>query len=191
MTTTEKWAAFGHEDTKVIWGLILQGQQAVTRELQEMLGEARFIDEMGLMFADSQDVMSFVSDSVRETDIQLFNYAEDTVRTEPLRSGYEAAYWFLTSGYEFRVEAMMVSEGSPLHTVIRQRSGLEAVCSVHASFKCFDEEDYAVTLVSLRNAGWELVQRCTSGYGKFSYWAHMDRPEGWLIKPRLNTRDAS
>jgi hypothetical protein len=45
----------------------------------------------------------------------------------------------------------------------------------------------------LRERAWEVVQKCDSTYGKFSYWKPLDADDhedlGLYLKPRVNLRD--
>jgi hypothetical protein len=167
-----------------------------------LLGADTAVDEMALLFGSELSVATFVRFAVQEQGYCLFNTATDTVQTEPLRDQYDVTYWFLGApgwleGQGYRLELMALrSAGSALHNN-RLRSSLRitpemGAVPVHASFKCKDESQYAGSYVALKNGGYEVVQRCRSSYGSFSYWqpflGEETAPE-WYLKPRLNRRD--
>lgn len=163
------------------------------------------IDEIAYLFGNRHVLDVFTREAVKEDGCILFNTAEDHVHTLPLRTCYGVGYRFFQvplqylHGNEVRIEAMEILSGlSPLHVAEYQtmiQAGIE-VGAIHASFKCVNEEQYGAVVHRLRERGWESPQRCESDYGRFSYWAPIDRtpfpdlPFLWL-KPRVNTRDAS
>lgn len=165
------------------------------------LGFVQGIDEIALLFPHRGYAWSFVAEAVREEGCVLFNSATDHVHTKPLRTCYDVTYLFLTLPAAYhpsgrsgvRLECMFLGDGvSPLHEaeIAKMDIGDEAVSPVHASFKCGDEEDYANATTSLREAGWESVQRCESTYGRFAYWSPLhDETPGVYLKPRVNLRD--
>lgn len=185
------------DQVEIFFDHMALGHQSMTELLRASLGERRTIDEMALLFPNSTTLFSFISNAVKRPGVELFNCADDTVTTAPIVSVYRPQYWFLTTGNPaYRLECMLCSKGSPLHdTFLRElvHNQTVAAMAVHASFKCTDEEDYATALRTLRADGWELLQRCTAGYGKYSYWHNPDAPERaeWLLKARLNMRDAA
>jgi hypothetical protein len=102
----------------------------------------------------------------------------------PIRSWYSVEYWFLSTPYDFRVEAMGISAGeSPMHRAM-MNSGEKVV---HASFRCDNEAEYD-RVFDLLDPIATKVQVCGSEYGRFSYWRLDDC--GLLVKPRVNTRDS-
>jgi hypothetical protein len=167
--------------------------QRMSELLRGMLAEYT-IDEMSIMFFSDAVLLRFLRDAVRREGVELFNAAEDVVTASPIMAAYDVRYWFLRTSWGYRVDALQTNMGSPLHDNIARQAGHDpmAVVPVHASFKCPNEERYGVALATLRKSGWELLQRCDSGYGRFSYW---HRPDGesddWYLKPRLNLRDAT
>lgn len=174
----------------------------------ERLGfpEGTYVDEIAYMTADHETANIFLREAVMTDGCVHFNSATDHVHTEPLMTHYNVLYDFLTvplpylNGHEVRIEAMHLIDGfSPLHEAerhnMRRDSGI--LSGIHASFRCPDEEQYGAALHRLRMRGWEAAQRCSSTYGRFSYWKPTD-PDTWVgdgphlyLKPRVNLRDAS
>jgi hypothetical protein len=157
------------------------------------LGPQYIIDEMAICFFEDMQVFHFISVAVRNGWV-LFNQADDTVATAPLRSTYEVRYWFLRKeGVPYRVEAMLIVKGhSPYHTWLRtsraQRMG-GAGRLAHASFKVETEEEYANAAHHLtKQMTMDVWQHCQSSYGRFSY---LGLEDGVMppIKPRVNLRD--
>ena len=176
----------------------------VQRQYQEMsaivrgvLGTRYTLDEMALFFRDEHTLSSFVRAAVGLGEgYLLFNTAYDNVKTSPLLSEYHVRYWFLSTPHGFRVELMCAFPGSPLHDVIDRKMAEVhngGAVSVHASFKCATEEDYANAVHTLKTNAYQLVQACESTYGRFSYWqpAEAEERPDWYLKPRVNLRDAS
>ena len=168
--------------------------------LRGLLGAEARVDEMALLFAGEAQLATFVRYAVRLHGYQLFNTAWDHVQTGPISSHYDVTYWFLTTpnyipgktGY--RLELMsLLSAGSPLHDRLTTMVTGDSIRyrSVHASFKCADEEAYANAVSTLTRGQYELVQHCRSSYGTFSYWRHFatEGNPSWYLKPRLNRRD--
>lgn len=159
----------------------------LNEEVRGLLGAGSFIDEMALYFPNEQTLFRWVSVAVRN-GWTLFNQADDSVTTHPLISRYEVRYWFLRrEGVPYRVEAMTIAKGhSPYHGVLcAQRRDYYVA---HASFSTPNEEKYAAANFTLKGVGYELLQRCDSTYGRFSYWSKPKLP--CPIKPRVNLRDA-
>lgn len=164
--------------------------------------EAR-IDEVAYLFKVPAVAAEFVHQAVQEQGCALFNASDDVVDTGPLRSSYSVRYQFLTvppmyvpaSAGSVRIEAMQITEGhSPLHHLEASTIDRGTGRAVHASFKCETEEAYAEAGRQLKKNEWESVQRCTSSYGRFSYWLPLIPEEldfQLYLKPRVNLRSAS
>lgn len=174
--------------------------QEMSGILRGLLGAEARVDEMALLFAGEAQLATFVRYAVRCQGYELFNTAWDHVQTGPISSNYDVTYWFLaTPNYEpgvkgYRLELMsLLSAGSPLHDRLTTMVAGDSLQyrSVHASFRCDGEEDYATAVVALAKARYELVQRCSSGYGTFSYWKYFAEAgtPSWYLKPRVNRRD--
>lgn len=164
-----------------------------TEELRGMFGPKIYVDEVALLFADPDALAIFVQNAVRQDRVELFNTARDQVYTEPLVSRYEVDYWFLSTEKAYRIEAMVPTVGSPLHTTVAVNSRMRhnEALPVHASFKCPDEESYTNATATLTKNGYECAQRCRSAYGRFSYWTPLATPtDGVFLKPRMNERDS-
>jgi hypothetical protein len=158
------------------------------------------VDEISLLFSTWESLAMFVKLAVRHSGYSLFNTATDEVKTGPLPGAYTAEYWFLGTPYQYRIECMVITDGhSPLHAAanhLRRLHGAHDPFVIHASFKVSSEEEYADSVLALRN---ELVlyQECESTYGRFSYWAPAVDPKDesdfshCFLKPRVNLRDAS
>jgi len=162
--------------------------------LRGVLGTRYAVDEMALLFAEEATLSSFVRAAVSLGEgYTLFNTAYDTVKTSPILSEYHVRYWFLSTPHGFRVELMATYPGSPLHDQIQLGMSRDSVYSVHASFKCEDEEAYGNAVHSLKKNAYQLVQSCESSYGRFSYWQPLEAEERphWFLKPRVNLRDAA
>ena len=178
---------------------VVQMKADADEELRAMFGASYAIDEMALMFTDQDWLTRWVTSAVRVPGMVLFNSAHDHVRTRPVPSSYDVHYWFLsapsehTSRGEWRIEAMYPHPGSPLHDAHLTHMSERNIAVMHASFKCSDEEAYAVAVKTLADNGYEAAQYCDSTYGKFSYWSPLDREDrapGPYLKPRVNLRDA-
>lgn len=174
-------------------------KKSMDEELRAVFGTAYAIDEMALMFTDQGWAQRWVTAAVAVPGITLFNSARDTVSTRPVRSEYNVHYLFMTTPdvhHEpgpWRLEVMHLHPGSPLHgSYLATMDGPDAVV-MHASFKCPDEEAYAVAVQTLQRNGYEAAQMCTSDYGRFSYWSPEDWPDRadslTYLKPRVNLRD--
>lgn len=174
---------------KIISKLIHGWEQS--QAVLEPMWSATPVDEMAVLFMDNLEVLTFLSQAVSLPQVELFNFSQDDVTTGPIPSAYRVSYWFLTvPSHRFRIEAMVCSQGSMVHDMVRSSADGALVC-VHASFKCPDEEAYAKAGAVLRQSGWECWQRCDSSYGRFSYYGNPDAELPWLLKPRLNLRDAA
>lgn len=193
-----------HYDIKAEPILASIGEQVekYTRTLGN-LGFVNGIDEIAVDTWDSLAFLNLMQSLVSEPGVAFTNAAHDVVRTDPFGTAYEVDYLFATGlnlysdRHPYRIECMNITDGwSPLHTAARLEAEAmhAAAWMVHASFKCTDEADYGATTHRLREAGWECLQRCTSTYGRFSYWKPFDRDlddSGNLcLKPRVNLRDA-
>lgn len=158
-----------------------------------LLGIESSIDEMALYFDTERCLTVFISMAVQR-GWELFNYAQDNVKTEPLPASYDVEYWFLSHPSKpYRLELMRVLEGhSPYHHLLHLVSEQLSIPMVaaHASFKVGDETRYANAIRVLKDAGHEVGQHCVSGYGRFSYLMMTDMKEVIPpLKPRLNDRD--
>lgn len=149
------------------------------------------IDEIALMFNDEASLGAFVIDAVAGAGVQAFNSARDIVTTRPFDTGYNVTYVFLRmDGEPMRVECMLIGKGglSPLHKSVKWKAKNHPV-AVHVSFKCKSLSDYQqVTKKMDEKLGCELVQKCSSRYGEFSYydvWA-LTQSTGLYLKPRVN-----
>lgn len=165
--------------------------QDMSGVVRGMFGAECDIDEMAMLFGSGHMLALFVGLAVRQEGYTLFNTADDVVETYPLRSGYRAHYWFLTTPHGYRLELMNAEPGSPLHdNMLRQMTESDAA-PVHASFKVDSEVNYAIANGTLQQGGYECVQRCNSAYGRFGYWQHSgnEGPAEWYLKPRVNLRD--
>lgn len=194
----EEQARLGEEWVAQSLATVVQMKERATQELRAMFGTTYSIDEMALMFTDQGWLQRWVTDAVRVPGITLFNTAHDSVQTRPVPSSYDAHYWFLSTpeAYhqdgEWRVEAMTTHPGSPLHDSMLRTMRGTTIAVVHASFKCPDEEAYAIAVKTLVDNAYEAAQLCDSTYGKFSYWSPMDREDRApcaYLKPRVNLRD--
>lgn len=143
-------------------------------------------DEVSILFGSAQELIDFVQIAVQRPEVKLFNTARDNVSTSPILSQYWVSYWFLEGPWPYRIEAMNATPGSPLHDARLVRNPNPHI--IHASFKCASEMQYAVAMGELVEIGHEIVQRCESNYGLFSYWDVGDE-EGCYLKPRLSRKD--
>lgn len=180
---------------------LTERQAQASEDLRSLFGTGVTVDEMAVMFEDMDALYGWVTHAVRVPGVTLFNTAHDVVTTGPIPGTYNVRYWFLSSPWakdtepgeeRWRIEAMFAHSGSPLHdSLLRSmRAQDEDAVVVHASFKCRDVEHYAEAQATLRMGGYELVQRCDSTYGKFSYWRKLDATGTWVyLKPRVNLRD--
>lgn len=172
---------------------VYQHWELSDEEVRGLFGASWGVDEMALFFP-SQDLLVYFIKRAVQNGWVLFNQVEDKVVTTPINSIYGVEYWFLRKeGVPYRLELMQVLDGySPYH------GSLQGACEecnfpvllAHASFKVDDQMSYGSAVVALRNAGFELMQHCTSSYGKFSYMIDNERKNQLSpIKPRINTRD--
>jgi hypothetical protein len=168
---------------------------AVDEEVRGLLGPEQRVDEMALYFTNFDALVKLMAKAVRRGWV-VFNQDEDQVNTKPIVSDYGVEYWFLRhEDYSYRLELMHIPDGfSPYHQGIREYLERNYACLAlaHASFKVPDEASYARAVVALRSAGYDLLQHCTSTYGRFSYYANGS--EGYkfpIIKPRINIRDGA
>lgn len=203
MSTCEKQEKLAEKWVYDIMRQLVEYKRNADEELRAMFGAAHEIDEMALMFTSPSWALRWISSAVRVPGVNLFNTAHDTVETRPVPSTYNVHYWFLSSpfpeGYEpgeerWRIECMYAHEGSPLHETYSRKMHGKDVAAIHASFKCPDEEAYAVAVKTLGDNGYEAAQFCESTYGRFSYWAPAEHGladgSGLYLKPRVNLRDA-
>lgn len=161
------------------------------------MGFVQGIDEIAWLFPNDNALNAFTKAAVREESIAHFNGADDHVHVGPLDTCYDVRYEFFSiAGRNYRVEAMTLQGGfSPLHVNEFRRDRTAKAYGIHASFKCPTEEDYAIATHRLREAEWEVAQKCESAYGRFSYWQPTDSmkwlPDGPImyLKPRVNLRD--
>jgi len=158
-----------------------------------LFGPTYFIDEMALYFASDEALFGFMARALRRGWV-AFNQAEDEVTTLPIESAYSVSYWFLgNEKLDYRLELMRVHSGfSPYHGSLADACahGRQAAVMAHASFKVPDEQTYASVGVALRKNGFEVMQHCSSSYGRFSYYNNNDKEGMPAIKPRINIRDA-
>lgn len=161
-------------------------------KVRGLLGPAYPVDEMALYFADRNDMFVFISLAVQRGWC-VFNCSEDTVETRPVPAQYGVEYWFLhKDGVPYRLECMTVNEGfSAYHGALKEMIFSYDIPYVlaHASFKVANDENYGSAVVALRGDDFELVQHCTSTYGRFSYFLNSDRTDIPALKPRINLRD--
>lgn len=193
-----------HYDMKAVFKGLGISVSVFNDVLQRLDMPSHHVDEIAYMFADRNCLDTFTKEAVQVDGCIMFNSADDHVHTLPLQTCYDVEYRFFTVPMEHvpgvdpvRVEAMQIKRGfSPLHLAEEAGYGsTSGMGAVHASFKCETEEEYGAVTHRLRDRGWEVAQKCDSTYGKFSYWAPLDRDE-WLpmgpylyLKPRVNIRD--
>lgn len=184
------------------WGREIPKWEAAIAETNTLLHtladpgcHAPEIDEVALMFPDVEGMDMFLKEAVSRPDVEFFNSAFDKVITAPLQHSYEVEYNFLRmQDRPFRIECMVLREGvSPLHTSLLQANQWypQWPKTVHLSFKCMDEQEYELWMVNLSRES-EMVQRCESTYGLFSYWKvpGFYNEYQMYVKPRLNMRDS-
>jgi hypothetical protein len=163
-------------------------------EVRGLLGPSYPVDEMALYFTKREELFVFLEVAVKRGWC-VFNCAEDSVSTSPIPAEYGVEYWFLRKdGVPYRLECMVVLDGfSPYHGALGEMCALRNMsCALaHASFKVPDERMYGAAMLALRNGEFELMQRCSSTYGKFSYYSDAERKDFPPLKPRVNMRDAS
>jgi hypothetical protein len=184
--------------------------QAYDEWRQEYIPKANPIDEFALMFFERDHLFNWISAAVKEPDVRLFNYANDTVHTQPFRTHYRVEYWFLTHpDRPYRLELMLKGDGfSPLHDhmanevtqVIEVDEGVyeqqyDAPAGVHVSAKLDGPANYASVCGDLADMDeLEYLQFCRSDYGHFSYWRVNPLWTSDLgpvyFKPRVNLRDS-
>lgn len=165
-----------------------------SEKLRGIFGSAYEIDEIALWFKDASDMSLFATRLARREGFILFNGASDEVETFPIRSRYDVSYLFMsTPAGSYRLELMNITRGfSPVHGVFETFvDGNISVVTAHASFKVATEEDYANAVRALKGGDHELLMRCESSYGQFSYWDDGVKNSGCPpLKPRWNKRDA-
>lgn len=169
----------------------LDGTWADSRNsVRAVLGLDYDVDEMAIHFETQSSLYDWITVLVgRDFGWELFNQADDEVRTSPLPSRYSVRYWFLRHPkVPYRLEMMLLGTGySPYHGLLRDTS------VAHASFKCADESAFGNAVHTLRESGtWEPWQHCVSSYGRFSYFGPvLFDSDQWIvpIKPRVNLRD--
>jgi hypothetical protein len=174
----------------------------VQARISEMFSPTVVVDEMSLFFPTESAIAQFAKYAVQLDGHAVFNTAVDRVHTTPVRNDYDVLYWFLTTPHGYRLELMAAGSGSPVHDERRallhaasEESAMPSV-AVHASFKCDDEGTYSDAVRVLRAHDYEMVQGCTSSYGRFSYWQPINGSldavsPTWYLKPRINLRDGS
>lgn len=197
MSHCDEQEVLAEEWVSITMKRVVEYRAQAQEQLRGMFGAAYDIDEMALMFTEEAWALRWISSAVRIPGVNLFNTAHDAVQTRPVPSSYNVHYWFLSTpaadlgDKDWRIEAMFAHPGSPLHDVhLRAMQGRE-ICVMHASFKCPDEEAYAVAVKTLADNGYEAAQLCQSTYGRFSYWAPEESAgAGVYLKPRVNLRDA-
>jgi hypothetical protein len=196
MTRCEESAVYNEELVSSAMQEVTATRQQAQEALRGMFGADAHIDEMAVMFRDPGELRNFVEAAVRVPGVTLFNTAHDSVSTQPIPGRYDVHYWFLSMPQEngeqpWRLEVMFAHPGSPLHDSLRRQMTRETpLMLVHASFKCPDEEAYASAVHTLARNNYEMLQRCESTYGRFSYWLTDEvTDQGLLLKPRINLRD--
>lgn len=151
------------------------------------------IDEIALLVGDNSQLETLDHILSRDLGWEKFNTAHDSVKTEPIRSGYTVEYHFFRHPmHSWRLEVMRLSSGvSPLHAAIPLPLARQICEPVHASFKCPDEETYTVARFELSQGGFWMAQQCLSTYGRFSYYTRLGLPVDRVpyLKPRVNLRD--
>lgn len=159
-----------------------------TAFLQDVLGTEYFVDEVALLFKDSDVMRDFIERAVLEPNVEHFNAAIDGVSTTPLKSSYSVRYDFLRlRDANYRVECMRLLTGhSPLHEAVKANALVEPA-TVHLSFKVPDMFSYNDIVERMKDADLTLAQHCESSYGTFSYWNQKDTAT--YLKPRVNRRD--
>jgi len=182
--------------------MIDNGTTSVARTLEALDAEearyngqleaAHHIDEFALLVVDPNSLRR-LTDILFTFGWQQFNEATDYVKTGPIRSAYSVGYYFFKNPEKaYRLEVMRMIDGvSPLHAAIPTPMSRQVCTPVHASFKCQDEETYAVARYMLDENGYTLAQQCESTYGRFSYFTELSQlaPRVPYLKPRVNTRD--
>jgi hypothetical protein len=195
LSRCEESAVYNEELVSSVMKEVAEARQRSQEDLRGMFGAEAHVDEVAVMFTSPGDLRNFVEAAVRVPGVVLFNTAHDSVSTEPIPGHYDVHYWFLsmpeTEGENpWRLEVMYAHPGSPLHDSLRRQMTKETpLMLVHASFKCPDEEAYALAVHTLARNGYELLQRCNSTYGRFSYWLSDVESADTLLKPRVNLRD--
>jgi hypothetical protein len=176
------------------------------------------IDEMAIGFDNRYSMELFDMEAIdagwlapyaeAEEEAGKFNEAMDTVNTEPLDANYTVSYkWRKAADSDYRVEMARVVDGyNPLFAHARWKAApqlaywapVKMLGLLHASFKLPDLETYESICYTLSRRGLQLVQSCSSSYGKFAYFKF---PEEYLrenpsaprpyLKPRVNLRDGT
>lgn len=157
------------------------------------------IDEIALLFSGDYLRNQWLRDAVVGEGVKMFNASHDRVRTEPFETTYGVDYAFLeVPGLGMRVEAMVLDggphESSPLHEAILSQMLDKRPHAVHLSFKVENPDRYEAVCERLTKVqGAEVVQRCRSAYGQFSYWKIQplwSKSACLYLKPRVNIRDS-
>jgi len=177
-------------------GRVLKGAEEEVDRYDAILGYLgghHRIDEIALLVTDTAQLDMLDGLLQNEFGWERFNKANDSVRTAPIRSGYTVEYTFYRcQEVPWRLEVMRLTSGiSPLHSAIPLPLMAQVCTPVHASFKCADEESYAVARYELDDRGWFLAQQCDSTYGRFSYYTKIGSAPSRVpyLKPRANLRD--
>lgn len=161
----------------------------------EEMGLNSHVDEVAVMFNRDEEKYGWLKGALAESSVLAFNHAVDHVHTSPIESDYDVEYTFLQHNlFKWRIEAMHITRGhSPLHHSLNaNRVGGTHV--VHVSFKCNTVREWRHAVETLNNEA-QMVQMCSSDYGRFGYWKideqYLGRGvEPLYVKPRLNERDA-
>jgi hypothetical protein len=170
-------------------------------------------DEVSLLFATREELEDFrvwaidkglVNFARVESDVCFLTKSDwrEVVNSElvtPMDTeAFVVRFEFLKfPGAEWRIEAMCVLGGTaPLHEAWLDMYG--SGCVVHVSYKCASRADYDQHCATGPQASvWaeQPTHRASyaNGYGRFAYYQH-DNFSGpgldWLLKPRVNERDA-
>lgn len=171
-------------------------------------------DEVSLLFATPEELEEFRLWSVK--DISMDNFARvesdvcfltssdwrEVVTSEyvtPMDTeAFVVRFEFLrVPGADWRIEAMCVLDGkAPLHEAWLEKYG--SGCVVHVSYKCASRAQYAYHCATGPQSRYWASQPAwrasyANSYGRFSYYQHDAFNYGgvsWLLKPRVNERDA-
>lgn len=170
------------------------GYVSMSEALRGVFGTKYEIDEMALWFCHMDVALEWIAEAVRFPGYELFNVADDFVSTSPIPSDYKVRYWFLRTPYNYRLEIMNLKSGySPFHSMFSESGA--TIAKIHASFKVPSEDEFGLVTANLCNNGFEVLQRCTSSYGRFNYLRDplVESMGGrdWTLKPRVNLRDGA
>lgn len=159
-------------------------------------GDQFLIDEVSVYFDmfEPDLLWEYLTESVSEPHVKMFNHSWDQVFTDPIVSEYFVEYFFLeVRDLGMRVEVMRIDRGSsPLHESLSRSESGQTPHTIHYSFKVDDLDDYDKVCRGLKDGGAVFVQGCNSTYGTFSYWRVKDLlGNDTYLKPRVNLRDVS